>query len=211
MEWTDEHDVLMLREMIVSDVFSFKKGSVGRGDAWDSIAEKLNQIDSPQFRIKDKRGVRDRWVLLRRKFRSKIREEEAASGVVVEDLTEKEVLIEELIEREDTIKPDDNRLSVQQDKDKAEDVRKKAMESMGETKKRKLSRGTTDEDQPTTSGRKRCAQPLVDFLRENANAERELRQQELDIRRKEQETMQAMMLQQMNQAFISVVKKLLEK
>ena len=157
--------------------------------------------------------------MLRRKFRSKIREEEAASGVVVEDLTEKEVLIEELIEREDTIKPDDNRLSVQQknDKDKAEDIRKKAMESMGETKKRKLSRGTTDEDQPTTSGRKRCAQPLVDFLRENANAERELRQQELDIKRKEQEkqqeTIQAMMLQQqqMNQAFISVVMKLLEK
>ena len=145
-------------------------------------------------------------------------EEEAASGVVVEDLTEKEVLIEELIEREDTIKPDDNRLSVQQknDKDKAEDIRKKAMESMGETKKRKLSRGTTDEDQPTTSGRKRRAQPLVDFLRENANAERELRQRELDIKRKEQEkqqeTIQAMMLQQqqMNQAFISVVKKLLE-
>ena len=180
-EWTDEHDVLMLREMIVSDVFSFKKGSVGRGDAWDSIAEKLNQIDSPQFRIKVKRGVRDRWILLRRKFRSKIREEEAASGVVVEDLTEKEVLIEELIEREDTIKPDDNRLSVKQDKDKAEDVRKKAMESKGETKKRKLSRGTTDEDQPTISGRKRCAQPLVDFLRKNANAEREPRQQELDI------------------------------
>lgn len=92
------------------------------------------------------------------------------------------------------------------------------MESMRETKKRKLSRGTTDEDQPTTSGRKRCAQPLVDFLRENANAERELRQQELDIlkrkeQEKQQETIQAMMLQQqqMNQAFISVVKKLLEK
>ena len=60
MEWTD-HDVLMLREMVVSDVFSFQKGSVSRGDAWDSIAEKLNQIDSPQFRIKDKRGVRERW------------------------------------------------------------------------------------------------------------------------------------------------------
>lgn len=218
MEWTDEHDVLMLREMVVSDIFSFKKGSVSRGDAWESVAEKLNEIDSPKFRIKDKRGVRERWVLLRRKFRSKVREEEAASGVVVQELTEKEVLIEELIEREDTIKPDDS-LSVQHknDKDKAEDIRKKALESMGETKKRKLSRGTTDEDKPTTSGRKRCAQPLVDFLRENANAERELRQQELDIKLKEQEkqqeTMQAMMLQQqqMNQAFMSVVKKLLEK
>ena len=43
------------------------------------------------------------------------------------------------------------------------------MESMRETKKLQLSRGTTDKDQPTTSGHKRCAQPLVDFLRENAN------------------------------------------
>ena len=58
--------------------------------------------------------------------------------------------------------------------------KKKAMESMGETKKQKLSTGTTDEDQPTNSRRKRCVQPLVDFLRENANAERELRQKELD-------------------------------
>ena len=115
------------------------------------------------------------------------------------------------------MKPDDLSVQHKNDKDKAEDIRKKAMESMGETKKRKLSRGTTDEDQPTTSGRKRCTQPLVDFLRENANAERELRQQELDIKRKEQEkqqeTMQAMMSQQqqMSEAFISIVKKLLEK
>ena len=65
--------------------FSFKKGSVSRGNAWDSIAEKLNQIDSPQFRIKDKRGVREGWELLRRKFKSKNREEEAASGIAVED------------------------------------------------------------------------------------------------------------------------------
>ena len=65
MEWTDEHNVLMLREMVVSDVFFFKKGSVSREDAWESVAEKLNQIDSPQFRIKDKRGVRGCWVLLR--------------------------------------------------------------------------------------------------------------------------------------------------
>ena len=145
------------------------------------------------------------------------RRTEAASGVVVEEMTEKEVLIEELIEREDTMKPDGLSVQHTNDKDKAEDIRKKATESMGETKKRKLSRGTTDEDQPTTSGRKRFAQPLVDFLRENANAERELRQQEFDIKRKEQEkqqeTMQAMMSQQqqMSEAFISVVKNLLEK
>ena len=127
MEWTDQHGVLMLREMIVSDAFSFKKGSVSRGNAWDSIAEKLNHIDSPRFGIKDKRRVRERWELFPRKFKSKNREEAAASGIAVEDVTERETLIEELIAREETAKPDDN-LSVQQkkDKDKAEDIRKKS-------------------------------------------------------------------------------------
>ena len=43
VEWTDEHDLLLLKEMVLSDVFSFKKGSVSRGDACYSIAEKLNQ------------------------------------------------------------------------------------------------------------------------------------------------------------------------
>ena len=45
------------------------------------------------------------------------------------------------------------------------------MESMGETKKRKSSRGTTDDDPPTNSGRKRCAEPLVDFLRGRGSRE----------------------------------------
>ena len=55
---TNKQDMLMLREMIVSDVFSFKKGSVSRRNAWN-----LSQsyVDSPQFRIKNKRGVRERW------------------------------------------------------------------------------------------------------------------------------------------------------
>ena len=95
--------------MIVSDVFSFKKGSVSRRNAWDSIAEKLNLIDSPQFRIKDKRGVRERWELLRRKFNSKNREEETASDIAFEDLIEKEALIKELITREETAKPDEKK------------------------------------------------------------------------------------------------------
>ena len=217
MEWTEQHDVLMLREMMVSDIFLFKKGSVSRGVAWDSIAEKLNQSDSPKFRIKDKRGVRERWLLLRRKFKSKERMEELASGIAVDDLTEKEVLIEELIEKEETI----GTLPIQQkkDKDAAEDIRKKAMESMGETRKRKSSGGSTDDDQPRErkTPTKRCAQPLIDFLQDKTNADRELRQQELEIKKKEQENqqemIQSMMLQQqqMNQAFLSVVHKLLEK
>ena len=175
----------------------------------------INQIDSPQFRSKDKREVTERWVLLRRKFRSKIREEAAASGVVVEDLTEKEVLIEELIERQDTIKPDDN-LSVQQtnDKDKAEDIRKKVMESMGKKKRSENHRGERLMmiSQQTQAARDAQSRQWISCTK-MLTTKGTFCQKELDIKRKEQEkqqeTMQAMMLQQgqMNQAFISVVKK----
>jgi hypothetical protein len=55
MEWTSDHDVILLREMIASDLFSFKKGSVARGERWEAITEKLNQVKIPRFHLKDKR------------------------------------------------------------------------------------------------------------------------------------------------------------
>ena len=60
MEWTDDHDILLLREMIASELFQFKKGSPDRGKIWESIQERLNKLDHPKFTIKEKKGVRDR-------------------------------------------------------------------------------------------------------------------------------------------------------
>ena len=60
MEWTEDHDVLLLREILASDLFSFKKGSVARGERWESIAETLNEVKTLSFHVKDKRAVRDR-------------------------------------------------------------------------------------------------------------------------------------------------------
>ena len=66
-------------------------------------------------------------------------DEEKESGISVDDLTEREALIEELVSREDTAAADADFVTKQQDKDKetAEDIRKKAMETLRETKKRK--------------------------------------------------------------------------
>ena len=47
------------------------------------------------FNLEDKRVKRDRWVLLRKKFKSKLREE-AASGISPDELSENDQLIEEL-------------------------------------------------------------------------------------------------------------------
>lgn len=61
MEWTDDHDILLLRQMIASKLFQYKKGSPDRGKIWESIQERLNKLDSPKFMIKEKRLVRDRF------------------------------------------------------------------------------------------------------------------------------------------------------
>ena len=111
-------------------------------------------------------------------------EEEKASGIYVEELTEKESLIEELVEREDTIQAKAESASKQQLKDNetAEDIRKKAIESLKETKKR-----NSDEGGASPKRRKsRRAEPVVDFLRETeAAADREIRQQELRAKQQE--------------------------
>ena len=80
---------------------------------------------------------------------------------------------------------------------------------MGETKKRKLAtaEGESSVAAPCCNSKKRCAlQPLLEFLREKAVADHEVRQQKLEAMRKEKETqnslMQSLMAQQqkMNQA-----------
>ena len=58
MELTDDYDILLLREMIASELFQFKKGSPDRGKIWESIQGRLNKLDHPKFTIKEKRGQR---------------------------------------------------------------------------------------------------------------------------------------------------------
>ena len=136
MEWTDDHYILLLREMIASELFQFKKGSPDRGKIWESIQERLNKLDNPKFVIKEKRGVRDRWNLLQAKFKRMQREELQASGIDCE-LSEKDALIEELCEKEDSFSAKDKKKS--DDKEAAEEIRKKAMERMSSKKKNRTN------------------------------------------------------------------------
>ena len=77
-------------------------------------------------------------MLPRKKFTKKIREEENASGIAVNDLTEKEALIEELVSREDTATaPKAETASKQQENGTTENTRKKPMQTLGETNNRK--------------------------------------------------------------------------
>ena len=179
----EEKDVFMLREMFGSNVFAHNKGSPARGLAWEAIVSTLNGSESQELQLKDKRAVRERWMLLRKTFTKKILEEENASGIAVNDLTEREALIEELVSREDTATASEaETASKQQEKETAENMRKKAIETLGKTNKRK-----SESKDGSFSFFFFCAKPLADFLREKSGADREITQQELEIRKQEQQ------------------------
>ena len=132
MEWTDDHDILLLHEMIANELFQFKKDSPDHGKIWESIQERFNRLDNPKFTRKEKSGVRDQWNPLQAKFKRMQREAVQASGIDSE-LSEKDALIEELCEKEDGFSPKDKKKS--HDKEAAEEVRKKALECMASKKK----------------------------------------------------------------------------
>ena len=220
MGWTSDHDVMLLREMIARDLFSFKKGSVARGERWEAITAKLNQVKIPRFHLKDKRAVRDRWVLLQKKYKTKMREEEAATEISVDEQSEIDVLLEELVEKEESLSKLEDAQSRKQkeDKSKAENIRQKALERYSETKKRQSTQnGDECEEKPKRQRRSARTEPLIEFMQEKAKTERDLRQQELDLRRLEQERNQQVMVtvlqqqQQTTQAIMSVIQKILDK
>ena len=93
MEWTKQHDRALLDEMTISDLFQYKKGTPERGQVWDSIAGNLNAMDYPKFKVA-KRSGRDRWTLLRTKYKRRMSEEIQATGIDAE-VGELDEIIEE--------------------------------------------------------------------------------------------------------------------
>ena len=179
MEWTEDHDILLLREMIASELCQFKKGSPDRGKIWESIQERLNKLEHPKFTLKKKRGVRDRWNLLQAKFKRMQREELQASGIDCE-LSGKNSLIEVLCEQENSFSTKEKKKSG--DKEAAEEVRKKRWNAWPQ--KKKSSESAAGDAKKT----RRSGGDAVEFLKEKAESELSIRTQELELQRKEQES-----------------------
>ena len=63
MEWTEDHDLCLSQEILSLEPFKAKKGSITRGNIWDQIANNLNSLEIPRFRV-SKRSVRELYTLL---------------------------------------------------------------------------------------------------------------------------------------------------
>ncbi|CAB3991823.1 Hypothetical predicted protein [Paramuricea clavata] len=84
MRWTEEHDIVLCREVLVAQPYQYRPQSAERGSAWTSIANELNAVQEIRFCVTQK-AVRDRMKLLVERHKKKTREEESASGISPEE------------------------------------------------------------------------------------------------------------------------------
>ena len=83
MEWTPEQDILFCRKFMAFDLYHYKPGSTERGQCLDRIAESLNSIGEPWFKV-DEGSLRDRIKKLPKLYVEKRNKEMRVSGVEVE-------------------------------------------------------------------------------------------------------------------------------
>ena len=188
MEWTQAHDVFLCREMLVVNPFQYKRKTTQRAKMWETVADHLERIDAPTFKV-TVRSVRDRYTLISKKYKKRMQTEKRASGIVPE-VSELDVLLEELIEleklfEEEKNKENEEKTTNKEDRDKAIDIRKKVMETLSETKKRKVNDGEENEA-PKKKSRK-SSSFTIEYLKEKNDAEFNLSQQELDLKKMQYE------------------------
>ena len=201
MFWSNEHDVLLCREVVNLNPFTSKKGSTQRSGMWEKIAQILNQCTVLRFSV-DKRSVRDHMGILVNKHKRKIRSEEKASGIAPDEPSELENLLETVIALEESADAESQELRAEKNEKcennraKAEDTRLKAMEKLSETRKR-LSE--SEEEKPKRQ--RRSGSDAMEFLADRARINYELKQREFKMLKEQQslerEKMEAMVKQQL--------------
>ena len=130
IEWSDGHDVMLCREILYEDPFQFKKGSPERGEVWSKIARAPNSCTELNFNVKQ-RSVRERFTLLQVKYKETNRKDEAGSGTS-RQVSELDQLLEDITEKEKDSEESRNVVNAKkddQDREKAENIRKTAMET----------------------------------------------------------------------------------
>ena len=134
------------------------------------------------------RGVRDRFTLFSRRHKSKTYREIKGSGTGGEELTEYEILIEDMIAlSEDSDKKveseaENAKSNTNADRQKALEIRKKAMETMGESKKRLVV-----DEEVKEKKKRRSVVDTMSWLKEKTEIDAKLKEKELENQKREKE------------------------
>lgn len=207
--WTYEHEINLVREVLAVNPFKHAEGTSERAKLWEEIASNLNGIESLKFEV-TVRSVRDHvnLVLLKR-HKQKIASEEKASGITVGEATEMEIALEniqDLSDESDRVKETlslERRRKLENDQKQAQEMRLKALEKVGETKKRVS--GDIEEGESISTTRKRArrnGKETINYLQEKNEKEMGVRKEELELKKKQlslQEKQQRQMADQLAQ------------
>ena len=68
IHWLNEHDLILVQEVLLFEPWRHRQGSVERGNVWKSISESLNAMEQLLFKVNE-RSTRDRLNLLMKKFK----------------------------------------------------------------------------------------------------------------------------------------------
>ena len=131
--WKAIHEELLLQEVLLLEPFQYRQGSKERGATWTKIAENLSEMGMKA----SQRSVREKFEKILKDFKQKEAMEERASGIDV-DYTERDRAMVDILERmsECEMTLESNKEKENKEKGTAEEMRKKAMESFGETRRR---------------------------------------------------------------------------
>ena len=180
MKWTEAHDIFFLKEILQFQPWQHKKGSVERGEVWGNLACHLGRSSDPVFRV-TQRSVRDRYLLLDRRFRKKVSEDEKASGTSPEP-SEEDLMMEEIISLFDEADRlnDCKKKKIQEEASQAEEMRNMSLETFKQSQER------SQDGQPKPKKKKRASgADTMTFLKDRVEIESRQRLEELELRKRE--------------------------
>ena len=130
------YNIFFLKEILQIQPWQHKKGSVESGEVWGNLACHLGRSSDPVFRV-TQRSVCDRYLLLDRRFRKKVSEDEKASGTSPEP-REEDVMMEEIISLFDEADGlnDCKKKKIQEEASQAEEMRNMSLETFKQSQER---------------------------------------------------------------------------
>ena len=215
MVWNGEKDELLCREVLLFEPYQFKERTRERGNAWRAIADNLNAITTHQFRV-DSRAVRERFAHIIARFERSTKDDQKATGTspevtlldqALQDITER------MAEAEASLKTDSQNVKDKNSREKheAEEIRQRAVENLGETRKRESQEGTSSKTPKKTRS---SGSETLQYLREKSEKDQELKKQELLLKQQETSQQQNMFntlmrqMQSQNEQMMAVMLKL---
>ena len=195
MSWTEEKDILLMREMAAQGIFQLKSGSRERGNVWQAIAKNLNG-HKDLFNSVTSRGVRDRFTLILRRYKARNAKEIKSTGEGSEDKqSEYDLLLEELThlseesDKKANEEAESTKEKVSAEKELALDIRKRAMETIGQISKRSKY-DVLQDDKIKERKKRRTGGDTLAWLEKKAEQDLKYKELQLEEQRKERESRQ---------------------